>query len=89
MNVWQDEPNSEQRLQELRDRDLEIARVALGLQMRTRITTLENENTILQSLRDVWSMSRISKLYFTIPIIRNRLRVLPKRLKNLIKGFQR
>jgi hypothetical protein len=89
MNVWQEQPNSEQRLQELRDRDLEIAKIALGLQMRTRITALENENATLQNLRDAWSMSRISKLYFTIPIIRNRIRALPKRLKNLIKGFQR
>jgi hypothetical protein len=89
MNVWQEQPNSEQRLQELRDRDLEIAKIALGLQMRTRITALENENAALQSLRNVWSMSRISKLYFTIPIIRNKLRALPRRAINLIKGFQR
>jgi hypothetical protein len=89
MNVWQEQPNSEQRLQELRDRDLEIAKIALGLQMRTRITALENENAALQSLRNVWSMSRISKLYFTIPIIRNKFRALPRRFINLIKGFQR
>ena len=89
MNVWQEQPNSEQRLQELRDRDLEIAKIAVGLQMRTRITALENDNAALQSLRNVWSMSRISKLYFTIPIIRNKLRSLPRRAINLIKGFQR
>jgi len=89
MNVWQEQPNSEQRLQELRDRDLEIAKIALGLQMRTRITNLENENASLRSMQGAWTMSRISRFYFTIPILRSKIRALPRRLVNLVKGLQR
>ena len=64
---FQDIPDGEARLQDLRNRDLEIARLALGLQMRTRITNLENENRVLKSMEKTWSMSRVSALYFSLP----------------------
>ena len=65
--VWQNLPEAEKRLQILRDRDLEIAKIALGLQMRTRITSLEQENVRLRSMERVWAMSRIRRIYFSIP----------------------
>jgi hypothetical protein len=65
--VWQNLPEAEKRLRALRDRDLEISKIAMGLQMRTRITSLEQENIRLRSMEKVWAMSRISKLYFSIP----------------------
>jgi hypothetical protein len=65
--VWQKLPEAEKRLQALRDRDLEISKIAMGLQMRTRITSLEQENERLRSMEKVWAMSRIRKLYFSIP----------------------
>ena len=65
--VWQNLPEAEKRLQVLRDRDLEISKIAMGLQMRTRITSLEQENERLRSMEKVWAMSRIRKLYFSIP----------------------
>jgi hypothetical protein len=88
MNVWQEQPNSEQRLQDLRDRDLELSKIALGLQMRSRITSLENENESLRAMQGAWTMSRISKLYFSIPIIKSKIKALPRRIANLIKGPQ-
>jgi hypothetical protein len=65
--VWQNLAEAEKRLQALRDRDLEISKIAMGLQMRTRITSLEQENERLRSMERVWAMSRIRKLYFSIP----------------------
>jgi hypothetical protein len=65
--VWQNLPEAEKRLRALRDRDLEISKIAMGLQMRTRITSLEQENERLRSMEKVWAMSRIRKLYFSIP----------------------
>ena len=65
--VWQKLPEAEKLLQALRDRDLEISKIAMGLQMRTRITSLEQENERLRSMEKVWAMSRIRKLYFSIP----------------------
>ena len=65
--VWQKLPEAEKRLQVLRDRDLEISKIAMGLQMRTRITSLEQENERLRSMEKVWAMSKIRKLYFSIP----------------------
>jgi hypothetical protein len=65
--VWQNLPEAEKRLQALRDRDLEISKIAMGLQMRTRITSLEQENERLRSMEKVWAMSKIRKLYFSIP----------------------
>jgi hypothetical protein len=67
--VWQDLPGAEDRLEQLRDRDLELSQITLGLQMRTRITTLEQENAVLRSMEKTWSMSRVSRLYFTLPRI--------------------
>ena len=65
--VWQNLAEAEKRLQALRDRDLEISKIAMGLQMRTRITSLEQENERLRSMEKVWAMSKIRKLYFSIP----------------------
>jgi len=41
--------DQEERLKQLRERDLEIASIAQGLQMRTRIIELENENKLLRT----------------------------------------
>ncbi len=76
--TWQKLPDAEQRLSELRQRDLEIASIALGLQLRTKLTSLEQEVLILRSIEKSWSQSRISKLYFSIPRI---LRALLRRIK--------
>ena len=41
-------PDQEKRLRQLQERDLEITSIAQGLQMRTRITFLEEENQLLR-----------------------------------------
>ena len=66
---WQNLPDAEERLDALRGRDLEIARIAVGLQMRTRITALEQENAALRAMRESWILSRVSRLYFSLPRI--------------------
>ena len=65
--TWQDIPDAESRLNQLREQDLEISKIALGLQMRTRITTLEQENAVLRTMRENWTLSRVSRLYFSLP----------------------
>ena len=64
--VWQDLPNSEERLQQLRDRDIEISKLAIGLQMRTRITALENENAMFRNMEKTWKVSKLKKAFFSI-----------------------
>jgi hypothetical protein len=66
---WQELPDAEARLNELRDRDLEVSKIAIGLQMRTKITTLEQEISILRTMRETWTLSRVSRLYFSLPRI--------------------
>ena len=65
--TWQETKDANERLEELRKRDLEISRIAVGLQMRTAITKLENENAALRAMESTWTMSRLSRLYFTFP----------------------
>ena len=77
--TWQDLPDAQERLEKLRDRDLEISRIALGLQMRTRITSLEQENAVLRSMRENWTQSRVSRLYFS----------LPRLFRSIVKKFSR
>ncbi len=64
---WSDYPDAEARLEALRDRDLEVASIAKGLQMRSRITHLESENAQLRSMESVWLTNRTGRLYFMIP----------------------
>ncbi len=61
---WQDYPDGEERLSQLRARDLEIAKISLGLQMRTRISRLEHEVKLLRAMEDSWISSRMSRVYF-------------------------
>jgi hypothetical protein len=63
-SVFQDNPNAEERLKELRNRDLELAKISLGLQMRTRISRLEHENRVFRKMEGAWILSRFSRLYF-------------------------
>ncbi len=65
--TWQETKDAKERLEELRKRDLEISRIAVGLQMRTTITKLEQENQALRAMQSTWVMSRLSRLYFTFP----------------------
>ena len=89
MIVWQEQPDPEKRLEELRNRDLELAKIALGLQMRSRITNLENENASLRAMQSAWTMSRVSRLYFTIPIIGSKIASIPRRLVSIIRRTPR
>jgi hypothetical protein len=77
IKVWQSNPNAEERLEELRKRDLEVARIAQGLQMRTTISNLEHQIKMLRSMEDSWKLSRLSKIFFKLSrlfsVIRNRL----------------
>ena len=63
---WRDDLSGEERLESLRARDLEISKIAMGLQMRTRITYLEHENRIFRDMESAWILSRLSKLYFKV-----------------------
>lgn len=71
--AWQDLPNSEERLQQLRDRDIEISKLAIGLQMRTRITALENENAMFRNMEKTWKVSKLKKTYLSISILMRRV----------------
>jgi hypothetical protein len=77
IKVWQSNPNAEERLEELRKRDLEVARIAQGLQMRTTISNLEHQIKMLRSMEDSWKLSKLSRLFFKLSrffsVIRNRL----------------
>jgi len=64
---WQDVPNAEERFKKLRDRDLELTNLALGLQMRTRITALEHENAMLRQMEKTWKISKLRKVFLRIP----------------------
>jgi hypothetical protein len=61
---WTDQIDAEERLSQLRQRDLEISRISLGLQMRTRISRLEHEIKLLRKMEDAWILSRFSRFYF-------------------------
>jgi hypothetical protein len=63
---WQDVPNAEERFQQLRDRDLELTNVALGLQMRTRITALEHEIAMFRKLEKTWKISKLRKAFLSV-----------------------
>lgn len=71
--VWQDLPNSEERLQQLRDRDIEISKLAIGLQMRTRITALENENAMFRNMEKTWKVSKLKKAYLSFSNLMRRV----------------
>ena len=60
-------PDVKAKLEELRQRDVEVASIARGLQMRTRITKLENEIEQLRAVEATWLANRLSRLYFMIP----------------------
>jgi hypothetical protein len=64
--TWQDTQNAEERFQQLRDRDLEVTQVALGLQMRTRITALEHENSMFRSMENTWRISKLRKAFLSV-----------------------
>ena len=70
---WQDVPNAEERLQQLRDRDLELTNVALGLQMRTRITALEDENAMFRKLENTWKVSKLRKAFLSVSSLIRRI----------------
>jgi hypothetical protein len=62
---WHENEDGEERLSQLRNRDLEITRISLGLQMRTRISRLEHEVKLLRQMEDSWILSRLSRVYFS------------------------
>jgi hypothetical protein len=71
--VWQNLPNSEERLQQLRDRDIEISKLAIGLQMRTRITALENQNAMFRNMEKTWKISKLKKATLSISNLMRRV----------------
>jgi hypothetical protein len=64
---WHDIPDAESRLELLRKRDVEVAEISRGLQMRARINHLEAENAQLRSMESIWLTNRIGRLYFAVP----------------------
>lgn len=64
---WNDLPDAESRLELLRKRDVEVANISKGLQMRSRIHHLEAENAHLRSMESIWLTNRIGRLYFAVP----------------------
>jgi hypothetical protein len=66
IHQWRDDLSGEERLENLRTRDLEVSKIAMGLQMRTRISYLEHENRILREMESAWILSRLSRLYFKV-----------------------
>jgi len=76
---WQKTPDAEERLENLRARDVEIASLAINFQMRSRINDLEREVTLLKSMQNAWILSRFSRLYFKITrVIRRVLNRVPR-----------
>ena len=76
---WSEVSDGEARLEELRVRDVEVANLAMGLQMRTRITNLEAEVAYLRSMERIWLGNRLSRLYFLAPRALIRLFVRPNK----------
>jgi len=64
---WDEFPDANVRFEELRQRDVEIVKISQGLQMRTRITKLENELAQLRALEKQWVGNRLSRLYYLVP----------------------
>lgn len=64
---WNNMPDAESRLELLRKRDVEVANISKGLQMRSRIHHLEAENAQLRSMESIWLTNRIGRLYFAVP----------------------
>jgi hypothetical protein len=64
---WNNMPDAESRLELLRKRDVEVAKISKGLQMRSRIHHLEAENALLRSMESIWLTNRIGRLYFAVP----------------------
>jgi len=64
---WAEFPDANARFEELRQRDVEIVKISQGLQMRTKITKLENELAQLRALEKRWVGNRLSRLYYLVP----------------------
>lgn len=59
-------PDAEERMNDLRARDMEIASLSTNFQMRSRINSLEREVSVLTSIHDTWVLTRFNRLYFNL-----------------------
>jgi hypothetical protein len=71
----------EKHIERLRQRDLEVASIALGIQMRQRISQLEDENTLLKAALAETNLDRKKMLRSLSWIITRPLRVTGRKLK--------
>ena len=58
---WQDLPDAEERLGQLRVRDEEISKICKTAQYESRIEALERENELLRALQETWISQELNR----------------------------
>ena len=74
---WQDVPDAEERLRQLRVRDEEFSIISKTAQYESRIEALEKENELLRALQENWISQELNRPPLTK---RQLVRMLLKRL---------
>ena len=58
---WQDIPDAEERLRQLRVRDEEFSIISKNAQYESRIEALEKENELLRALQETWITQELNR----------------------------
>jgi len=58
---WQDIPDAEERLRQLRVRDEEFSNISKTAQYESRIEALEKENALLRALQETWITQELNR----------------------------
>lgn len=58
---WQDIPDAEERLRQLRVRDEEFSIISKTAQYESRIEALEKENELLRALQETWITQELNR----------------------------
>ena len=58
---WQDVPDAEERLRQLRVRDEEFSIISKTTQYESRIEALEKENELLRALQETWITQELNR----------------------------
>ena len=58
---WQDIPDAEERLRQLRARDEEFSIISKTAQYESRIEALEKENELLRALQETWITQELNR----------------------------
>ena len=58
---WQDLPDAEERLRQLKVRDEEFSKISKTAQYESRIEALEKENELLRALQETWISQELNR----------------------------